>query len=276
MNFDGRRTLFRVLGVHSFMIVAPESWTAPPALLTFDPRSNKLPLVLLPSRLVLFALFQVLIAAVIWLTQGTFHLHSAAIYWPFAAIGANGVTILALRQALLRERLSLRDIYRFTRGTVGRDIAVAALVFVVIAPLAVFPNMVLARMLFGSADAVTPLMFGRMPPAAALCTLAFPLTIAFAELPLYLGYITPRLAIMTRRKVVAALVTAVFLSLQHCTLPLILDGRFMLWRFGMFLPLALVLAFAFIWRPRLLPYLMIGHALLDLSPVVMIVAGSLR
>jgi hypothetical protein len=242
----------------------------------FDPGSNRLPILLLPSRLILFGVFQVIIAAVIWLAGGAFGLQAAAIYWPFAAIGANCVTVILLWRVLLLEGLSLRDIYRLAKGTVGRDVVAAVVVFILAAFLAVFPNMILGNVLFGNADRVTPIMFGRMAPAVALLTIAFPITIAFAELPLYLGYIVPRLAVLTKRKVTAAVIAASFLSLQHCTLPLILDFRFILWRFGMFLPLSLLLALAFIWRPRLLPYMMIGHALLDLATVAMIVAGSFK
>jgi hypothetical protein len=256
--------------------VALKSWEAPPALRGYDPGRNKVPLALLPSRLVLFAAFQALIAAAIWLLQGTFSLTGAAIYWPFAAFGANCATVLILRRALRKEGLQLRDIYRFREGGVGKDVLATVVIFVAAAPLAMFPNMILANALFGGADAVTPLMFGRMPLPLALLTVTFPLSIAFAELPLYLGYITPRLNVLTGRRVGSALIAAFFLALQHCTLPLVPDVRFIIWRFGMFLPLALLLALAFTWRPRLLPYLMIGHALLDLTTVVMIVGAALK
>ncbi len=50
-------------------------------------------------------------------------------------------------------------------------------------------------------------------------------------------------------------------------LPLILDGRFMLWRLGMYLPFALFAGLILKLRPTLLPYFMIIHALADLSAV---------
>ena len=48
------------------------------------------------------------------------------------------------------------------------------------------------------------------------------------------------------------------------TLPLILDGRFILWRALMFLPFALFLGLALKIRPSLLPYLVVCHFLIDL------------
>lgn len=46
----------------------------------------------------------------------------------------------------------------------------------------------------------------------------------------------------------------------------------MLWRGLMFLPFALVVAFAIHRRPQLLPYLMVVHGLLDLQLPLMLLA----
>jgi len=53
--------------------------------------------------------------------------------------------------------------------------------------------------------------------------------------------------------------------LQHCFLPLILDGRFMLWRLARYLPFALFVGFLIKRRPGLLPYFAVVHALMDIS-----------
>jgi hypothetical protein len=58
----------------------------------------------------------------------------------------------------------------------------------------------------------------------------------------------------------AVAASAGFISQQHATLPLLFDGRFILWRAGMFLPFAVLLAIALRWPPRLLLYLAIVHA----------------
>jgi membrane protease YdiL (CAAX protease family) len=93
----------------------------------------------------------------------------------------------------------------------------------------------------------------------------FPLTIAFAELPSYLGYVMPRLAAQLKNGWIAWLIAAIFLAAQHCFLPLILDGRFMLWRLGMYLSFALFIGLLIKLRPSLLPYAVIIHALIDIS-----------
>jgi len=67
--------------------------------------------------------------------------------------------------------------------------------------------------------------------------------------------------------VAAWLLASFFLSVQHATLPLIFDWPFILWRAFMFLPFALILGAVLAWRPRLLPYLMVGHFLIDAGTV---------
>ncbi|HEX5808751.1 MAG TPA: hypothetical protein VFY25_08815, partial [Anaerolineales bacterium] len=65
----------------------------------------------------------------------------------------------------------------------------------------------------------------------------------------------------------AWLIASLMLAVQHMFLPLMLDGRFILWRLGMYLPFALFAGFMIKLRPSLLPYYMIVHALIDISAV---------
>jgi hypothetical protein len=235
---------------------------------------RNLPFLLLPSRLILFGLFQLVLALILWPGKGLFDFQGAGVLWPYAALGANIVTILILRAVFRTEGLSFIDLYRFNRETVGRDILVTLAVLVVVAPLSYFPEVFLASALFQDPESVTRIMFGHLPRVVAILTVLFPLTIAFAELPFYMGYILPRLTARFRSLARGLLTAGFFLALQHCALPLMFNAPFILWRLGMFLPLALMMALAMAWRPRLLPYLMIGHALLDLSTVVILVVAS--
>ncbi len=82
---------------------------------------------------------------------------------------------------------------------------------------------------FNMSDAVSPLMFGSMPPIIAYLTVLLPLTIAFAEMPLYMGYILSRLGMRLRSRAAALLIAGFCLALQYCALPLIIDLRFIIW-----------------------------------------------
>lgn len=70
--------------------------------------------------------------------------------------------------------------------------------------------------------------------------------------------------------VLAMVLASLFLAAQHATLPLLFDGRFILWRLLMFIPFALFVGLLLRWRPQLLPYLAVVHGLLDMATVLMI------
>lgn len=58
-------------------------------------------------------------------------------------------------------------------------------------------------------------------------------------------------------------------------LPLLPDARFIAWRLLMFVPFALWIGFVADRRPTALPYLMLGHALLDSTPPLYTFPGAL-
>jgi hypothetical protein len=103
---------------------------------------------------------------------------------------------------------------------------------------------------------------------AFVLSFLFPLTIWFAELPTYFGYSMPRIEVQLRNGWVAWLIASFFLAAQHMFLPTILNGGYLLWRFGMFLPFALFTGLALKFRPTLLPYFVIVHALMDVTTVL--------
>jgi hypothetical protein len=111
-------------------------------------------------------------------------------------------------------------------------------------------------------------MFRPLPTWAFALSFLFPLTIWFTELPTYFGYCMPRLETQLKNGWLALVVASLFLAAQHMFLPFILDGGYLLWRFGMFLPFALLVGLALKLRPSLLPYFVIAHALMDISTVL--------
>ena len=142
-------------------------------------------------------------------------------------------------------------------------------------PIAAAPMSILAILIFGDSMAPIRMMFRPLPTWALVVGLLFPLTIAFAELPTYFGYVMPRLEIQLKNGWIAWLVASLFLAAQHVFLPLLPDGRFMLWRLGMYLPFALFAGLVLKLRPGLLPYFAIIHALMDISALsVYLTPGS--
>ncbi len=229
------------------------------------------PVVGLVSRTILFLAWQAAIALVIALSGGSGAWEASAAWWPVTATLTNIVSIGLLVFWFRREGARYRALFHVERETWKQDLKAVAGVALVSAVLAILPNFGLAIWLFGDAQVPADMLFRALPAWAVWISLAaFPITIALAELPTYFGYVMPRLGQGTR----AVLLAAFFLGIQHATLPLLFDWRFILWRAGMFLPFALCLAVVLRWRPRLLPYLVVVHGLLDLQAVLMVLPLS--
>jgi hypothetical protein len=239
-------------------------------------------------RLLAFAAVQALIAAAFALGGRADPWSASVAWWPLVAVVVSLLTGALLIMNARREGLRYADLLNFQRGSVGRDILWAVLIGVLVGPVAYFPMLWLSDALYGDPQAASALMFRPLPPGwAAVLFVAFPLVVALTELPAYFGYVMPRLEALDGRAgerkggffrehvfAPAVLWPAFFLAAQHAALPLILDWRFIVWRLVMFLPFALVMGVAIHWRPRLLPYFMIGHFLIDLSSAYFFLALS--
>jgi hypothetical protein len=239
------------------------------------PASGRIVVLALAMRLVLFAVFQVLIALVLSAAGVANPWSASAAWWPYSASAASIVTFVFLRWRARVEAFSLTSFYRPVRPGVGMDLLLTLAVTVVGGALAVAGTIALVPVFFADPQTATALLFQPLPMwAAVLAVVLFPITIALTELPLYFGYAQPRVAGLTRSAWATVLVPAAALSLQHATLPLIFDTAFLAWRALMFLGFGLVLSWALWKRPRLLPYLIVVHFLLDFQAAVSILLVS--
>jgi hypothetical protein len=228
------------------------------------------------NRLLLFAFIQAVIALGYWISGNPNPWEQSTFWWPLTAALASLISLFLLDHLLLREGCSYRTLIFSERGKRKNDLLVTAGLFILAGPITLIPNMGIATLLFGSYEATAKLLFQPLPSwAVVLSVVAFPLLVALSELPTYFGYVMPRLEEATGRTWAAVLIPALLLAAQHCTLPLRFDFRFITWRLVMFLPFALMLAIVLRWRPRLLPYLMVGHWLIDLMTAWMVVSVSL-
>jgi hypothetical protein len=223
------------------------------------------PWLMLFSRSTLFFAVQALIAAGYLLQGSGAAWYEAARWWPFFAILANFASVYLLARLIRAEGGRYLDLFRFSRATVKQDLLWLVGLSVVGLPIAAAPMNNLAAFLFGDRLAPIYMMFRPLPALAMALSFLFPLTITFAELPTYFGYAMPRLVKQLGSGWLAWLVASLCLAAQHCFLPLILDGRFVLWRLGMYLPFALFAGLVLKLRPSLLPYYAIVHALIDIS-----------
>ena len=225
------------------------------------------PWLMLISRSVLFILFQLSIALVLALVGTSSAWNESARWWTFMVFLANFVSVYLLVRVFKIEGKRYFETIRFSRGAVKTDLIWFFLSSLVGMPIASAPMNILGAWIFGDPMIPTYMLFRPLPVWAFVLSFLFPLTIAFAELPTYFGYVMPRLGAQLKNGWLAWLIASFFLAAQHMFLPLILDGRFMLWRLLMYLPFALFAGLMIKLRPTLLPYYLIVHALIDVSAV---------
>ena len=226
------------------------------------------PWLALISRTVLFAVFQCLIAGILVVTGSTTPWKTSADWWPFSAIFTNIVSIILLFWLFRREDKRYFDFLCFSRQTMWRDVGITLLLGLVAIPLVTYPNQWLAKAIFGSRDIGFWNFVRPLPLWAVMVSTLFPITIVFAELPTYFGYVMPRLERQLGNGWYAWAVVSSFLVVQHATLPVVLDWRFIVWRIGMMIPLSFLLGLCLKLRPQVFPYVMVGHGLLDMTTVV--------
>ena len=234
-------------------------------------QQNRWPWLMLPSRLALFAFWQMVLALVLVLLGTPNAWQASAAWWPVTAVLANLVCIGLLRSLYRQEGSNYWHIFRLQRQTIKTDLLILLGTLILAGPIAFLPNIWAGTWLFGAQQAALDLFLQPLPMwGFVFAAILFPITIALAELPTYFAYCMPRLEAQTGRRWLAVLLPSLFLAAQHCTMPLIFNGRFIAWRFLMFLPFALFLGLLLRWRPQLLPYLVVVPGLMDLAAVLMI------
>jgi hypothetical protein len=219
---------------------------------------------MLGSRLVLFLLFQAIIA----LFASSWQISEK--YWLLSATLTNIVSIILLFWLFRMEGKKYLDLFKFSRSDFKKDIIIFLGITVLTIPVVFAPGYFLSILLWDDADVPTKMMFGTIEKGLIYFLLiAFPLTIVFAELATYFGYIMPKLKKQLRFKWLAVLLPVLFLSIQHCTLPFIPDFSFIIYRALVFLPFAALIGISIYIRPSLFIYFAVLHGIMDLGTVFM-------
>ncbi len=221
---------------------------------------------MLLSRSLLFLSVQGVIA-ILYLLSGSSHAWEDSIRWWLVGVTiTNLISLWLLVISARAEGIRFWDYYRVEKHNVGKELLILAGLFLIGGPLAYFPNPLLANLLWG--DPIIPfnMMFLPLPGVIKyLLIVLFPVSVALAEIPTYYLYVMPRLEAIGLGRWGSLLITTVVHSLQHVFFPFILDGKFILWRAVMFLPFAIFTGLLIRWRPRLAPYMLVLHGLIDLS-----------
>lgn len=218
----------------------------------------------LVSRLLFFLLFQVVAAFFLksW--------EASEKYWLLTATLTNIVSITLLYFLFEREGESYLSIFRINKSGLKKDILVFTCIALISGPIVFAPGYFLSQFIWNDPNIPAEMMFGPIESwLVYVLLIAFPLTIAFAELATYFAFIMPRLKRQVKSKWLAVLLPVLFLSIQHCTLPFIPNINFIVYRMLVFLPFALLIGISIHFRPSLFPYFAVLHGIMDFGAALM-------
>jgi hypothetical protein len=221
---------------------------------------------LLFGRMALFIIIQSLFALGFWLLGSLTAWDDGATWWPMVVFISNIVCIAVLITLFRKEAKNYWHLFHIQKQTWLSDILILLASFLVIGPVSILPNIWLGQLLFENPQTTLDLMIRPLPFWATYAALIlFPITQGLAELPVYFGYVMPRLNSRAFPNLLPIVLPAIMLGVQHAALPFLFNVPFLLWRGLMFIPFAFAVGFMLHWRPRLLPYFAVIHALMDLS-----------
>ncbi len=219
---------------------------------------------MLISRITLFLAFQAIIALLLnsW--------EASEKYWLLSATVTNLINIAFLFILFKREGKNYLDIFSFNKANLKNDLLVFLGLAIITIPAVFLPGYFLSTTLWNDPNIPTQMMFGPIEKwLVYILLIAFPITIAMAELATYFIYIMPKLKGQFNMKWFAILLPILFLSVQHCTLPFIPDIDFIIYRALVFLPFASLIGISIYYRPSLFIYFAILHGVLDFGTALM-------
>jgi hypothetical protein len=239
---------------------------------TSIPSKNR-PWVMLFSRITLFFVVQAGFAIGFIIAGSTQAWEKSANWWPLTVAIADAFCLVLLLNVFRADGKKYWDIFHIDRKHILGDLLALLGLTILTAPLTYLPNVWLGQALFGNSTATGDLFIRPLPYwAAYLAIIVFPIAQGLTEVPTYFGYVMPRFESQGMKKWLAISIPALMLGLQHIAMPFLFDGRFIVWRALMFIPFAFIIGIAFHWRPRLLPYFVVVHILMNMATIAMVLS----
>lgn len=191
-------------------------------------------------------------------------------WWSIVATVVNLITILILVFVAKKMKISYSKLINYEKGkTKVKQIIIISIIVLLVGTT----GMYLAGFIcYGVIPYSAPMMIAPIPMLLAIINvIILPLTVPFAEDGLYLGCGVNQI----KNKYLAILVPSFFYALQHCFIPTLWDGKFIIYRFLSFFPLTIILCWYYYKKRNPVP-VMVGHALIEIASVALILATSIN
>ncbi|MBQ7581342.1 MAG: CPBP family intramembrane metalloprotease [Lachnospiraceae bacterium] len=190
-------------------------------------------------------------------------------WWTIVATVVNLFTILLLVFVSKKNGMTYLQLINYRKGaTKAGQVILLSLIILIVG----VGGMYLAGFLcYGVIPYTPPMMIAPIAKIPAVINFfLLPVTTALAEDGLYLGCGVN----MIENQTMQVIIPAFFYALQHCFIPTLFDGKYILYRFLSFLPLTVILCLYYRKKRNPVP-VMVGHALIDLMTVSWVLATSL-
>ena len=222
-----------------------------------------------PFLLPLFRSVLFIIAGLLLVIISNKSLEQASKWWSVICVICNMITIILLAVVFKREKTTFKKIIHYEKGK--NNISEILFIVLIMFLLGVGGMYGFGFMIYG----YVPVTMVQPVPIwlASINIILLPITVIFAELPLYFGYSLNRIEQITNNKILAICYPMFFYALQHSFIPLLFDFKHIVFRFLSFLPLMIVLGIIYYKKRKLTP-LMAGHAVLDLATAIQILITS--
>ena len=232
------------------------------------------PVIMLLSRTFLFFVFGFVILLILDLFKTSQPTTEVTRWWTYQVISTNVVCFLVLIWLSSKESMRIFDLIGFERRLFKKDMLLVLALLIPSGIIGYFSVYLAGVLLYGNTPPT--FMFQSLPIWAALFSvIAFPLTNALLESTTYFGYSFQRIAVLSGNKWLALALASSFLALQHISIPLHLDLKYLLWRFLSFLPFAFFAGWIYLKIRRLLP-IMVLHYLADLPLAIVTMVMSIN
>ena len=189
-------------------------------------------------------------------------------WWSVIASIINVLVIGILLFLCKKQKITYGKLIQYEKGTCKWYVAFLIVVSMLMVGMG---GMYLAGFIcYGVFPYLAPMLIAPIPLILAIVNLfLLPITTTLAEDGLYLGLGVNYI----KNKWIAIFVPAFFYAIQHSFIPMLLDGRYIMYRFLSFLPLTLWICYWYYKNRNPLP-IMIGHGILNVATAVNILVTS--